>query len=618
VLDAAAQLWGCVHMAITTGLEGTAIELVELPDFELSPNARFSSRREAWGALGHLVGPSQQVLRISMSLCPDCVEEHKWDTMKIPSVIYEEKGEVWLTKECREHGVTTDKYWEDTGMYLEAERNKDSGLTLANPHVDFKASKIDCPRHCGLCVKHKSHTGLGNIVVTNRCDLACWYCFFYAKEGEPIYEPTMEQIRKMLRKMRDEKPVGANAVQITGGEPTVREDILEIVKMAREEGYEHVQLNSDGINLSRKPELAAQVRASGSNVLYMSFDGVTAQTNGKNYYEAPFAIENARKAGLGIVLVPTVIGGVNDHQLGDILRWGMANIDTIRAVNFQPVSLVGRMPAKQRMAQRVTIPGCIKRIEAQTEGQITRQDFFTVPSTTKLTNFIEAMTGEDKYRLSIHFACGAGTYVFPDGKGGFIPVTRFIDVQGVFEWLDGLATEINQSRFKKAARAKAGAEVLLKMGKFIDDDKLPPGLSIRKILWEAFMTGTYDGLKEFHYKSMFIGFMHFMDPYNYDVDRVERCDIHYAMPDGRVIPFCAFNVIPELYRDKVQRKYSVSAEEWEQTNGKKLASDKFKRNYTEEYKRQIQEIYLKALGRPPAQKPGAAPKPVTGLPVASC
>jgi len=72
--------------------------------------------------------------------------------------------------------------------------------------------------------------------------------------------------------------------------------------------------------------------------------------------------------------------------------------------------------------------------------------------------------------------------------------------------------------------------------------------------------------------------MHFQDPYNYDVERVERCGIHYTMPDGRIIPFCAFNVLPEIYRDKVQREYAISAKEWEDKTGKKLADDKYKRD----------------------------------------
>ena len=85
--------------------------------------------------------------------------------------------------------------------------------------------------------------------------------------------------------------------------------------------------------------------------------------------------------------------------------------------------------------------------------------------------------------------------------------------------------------------------------------------------------GDYKALGEFHYRALFLGMMHFQDKYNYDVERVKRCVIHYVMPDGRIVPFCAFNVLPELYRDVVQKKYSISIEEWERTTGKRLADD---------------------------------------------
>jgi len=62
--------------------------------------------------------------------------------------------------------------------------------------------------------------------------------------------------------------------------------------------------------------------------------------------------------------------------------------------------------------------------------------------------------------------------------------------------------------------------------------------------------------------------MHFMDLYNYDVERVMRCNIHYLMPDGRIIPFCTFNVLNEVYRDYVQKKYMFTLDEWIKMKGK--------------------------------------------------
>lgn len=72
--------------------------------------------------------------------------------------------------------------------------------------------------------------------------------------------------------------------------------------------------------------------------------------------------------------------------------------------------------------------------------------------------------------------------------------------------------------------------------------------------------------------------MHFMDPYLYDQMRVERCDIHYAMPDGRIVPFCSFNVLPEIYRDKVQKQYSIPVQEFKKLFPQYDLSYKYKRN----------------------------------------
>ncbi|MBI4176313.1 MAG: radical SAM protein [Candidatus Aenigmarchaeota archaeon] len=526
-------------------------------------------------------GETVQVLKFHQSLCPGCVDDEKWTDMKIDCITYVKDNKVWMIKNCPEHGKTKEVYWADWEMYKKAERFQDPGIKILNPNIDKSQFEIDCPTDCGLCVEHESHTGLGNVVLTNRCDLTCWYCFFYAKEGEPIYEPTLDQIKFMLRRMRNVKPIGANAVQLTGGEPTLREDLIDIVKAAHEIGYDHVQLNTNGINLSMKPELAMKLKEAGSHVLYMSFDGMTPQTNPKNYWEAQGAMDSCRKAGIGIVLVPTVIGGVNDHELGDIIRFGMGNIDVIRSVNFQPVSLVGRMPEKLRKEQRITIPGSIKRIEEQTDGQIGREHWFPVPCAKQVTDFIEALKQEPKYRLSIHFACGMATYAFKDNDK-MIPLTKFFDVEGFFDYLGELTRELNSSRHRSIRKYVVLSKLLVNMRKYVDNSQKPKNLKFMRMLMGAMQGGNYHGLADFHHNSLFVGMMHFQDPYNWDIDRIHKCDIHYATPDGRIMPFCTFNVIPELYRDRIQRKFSIPAAEWEKKTGKKLIDDKHHRKLTPE------------------------------------
>lgn len=564
----------------------------EIDIVSVSPYVKNFTQQRKEKLVSLLKNEKVHLLKFHQSLCPGCVDESKFSRMKIDALTYVQNNKVWQIKQCKEHGVFKEVSWSDWEMYKRAEKFQDPGIKILNPHVDKNEFDINCPSDCGLCAEHESHTGLGNIVVTNRCDLTCWYCFFYAKEGEEIYEPTLDQMKFMLRRMYDIKPVGANSVQFTGGEPTLREDLVDIVAAAKEIGYEHVQLNTNGVNLSRDPELAVRLEKAGVSNLYMSFDGMTPQTNPKNYWEARAALDNCYKAKIGVVLVPTVIGGINDHELGDIIRFASGNIHVVRSVNFQPVSLVGRMPDKLRKKQRITIPGAIKRIEEQTDGQIGREDFFPVPCAKQITDFIEAVKQEPKYRLSIHFQCGMATYVFKDGEK-LIPLPRFFDIEGFFEYLGELTRDINNAKLRKVRTYWSLMKLATKINSFVDNEQKPKNLNFAKILAGAVGGGNYHGLAEFHNNSLFIGMMHFQDPYNWDIDRIHKCDIHYAVPDGRVLPFCTFNVIPELYRDKIQRKFSISAAEWEKKTGKKLASDRYHRNLTKEQMQKISQSFDK-------------------------
>jgi len=564
--------------------------------FLISPNSGMS-KEEGEQFVKALIKRGEKPVRVTLSLCPACADENKWLEMRIPALVFEKNSEILIRKKCKKHGVFEEKYWEDSEFYYRARHFADNGLILENPQIAKDPKEVICPLNCGLCAKHKSHTALANIAVTNRCDLSCWYCFFYQRQNQPVYEPSLEQIRKMLRVLRSEKPVPSNAIQLTGGEPSVRKDIVSIVKMCREEGFEHVQFNTNGINFSKNPKLAREVIEAGANVIYLSFDGVSPKTNTKNYYEIPAALENIRKAkNAGVVFVPTVINGVNTGEIGDILRYAAANIDVVRGVNFQPVSMVGMMPKNHREKQRITIPRTLKLIEEQTNGEIEMNDFYPVPCVKPITDLVEAIRAKAQYRLSTHFACGAGTYVFMDGKK-FVPITRFIDVEALFEYLEQLAVRLRNSKAKGLSKVVESGKLLYNINSFIDARKQPKGLDLGKLITKALIAGSYDGLKEFHYRSLFVGMMHFQDPYNYDVDRVERCAIHYALPDGRVVPFCAYNVLPNLYRDKTNREFSTPAGEWEEKNKQKLKDDKYVRKLTTEKKLAIDKHYREMIGK---------------------
>ncbi len=530
-----------------------------------------------------------KVLRETTSVCPECLA-------LLPARVFEDGGKIWISRSCDKHGETRELYWGDARMYELASQYAHDGKGTAAPEVAFDGAR--CPFECGLCKRHKSHTALANLVVTNRCDLACWYCFFYRKRGERVYEPSLAQIRKMLRSLKKQEPVACTAIQLTGGEPTLREDLIEIVRLCKREGFEHVQLNTNGIRLSRDIELVKRLREAGVGTLYLSFDGVTPQTNPKNHWEIPAVLENCRIARIGVVLVPTLIRGVNDREIGEMIRFACDNIDVVRGINFQPVSIVGMVPQRERSRMRLTIPDAILEIEKQTRDEIARFDFFPVPCVSSITHLVEALSGKPQYELSAHFACGAATYVFKDENGKIIPVTRFIDVPELFKTLERAAEEVRGGKNKTLAKL----ELAYAVRKLVNDERKPRKLEATRILSDVLLKGSYDGLREFHHNSLFIGMMHFMDLYNYDVERVERCCIHYAMPDGRVVPFCAFNVLPQQYRDSVQKKYSVSRAQWEKKHKRKLSEDA--------YKRKLPERELAAAPQPPlaAVRTGSAGK----------
>lgn len=274
----------------------------------------------------------------------------------------------------------------------------------------------------------------------------------------------------------------------------------------------------------------------------------------------PDAIRSYRAADLPTVLVPTLIGGHNLDEIGDILRFAAANADIVRGVNFQPVSLVGRMPPHKREEQRVTIPDAIHAIDEQTGGTIPPDAWYPIPSVLPVSEFAETWNGEPLYELSNHFACGMATYVYLDGQD-LVPITDFFDV-GPF--LDGLReiADTYEAPLTSWQKAKVGGRLLWELHQTVDTTAEPSDVHLSRWLLESLTAGTYDGLVEFHRNALFLGMMHFMDPYNYDVDRVRQCDIHYAMPDGRVVPFCAYNVLPNRYRDAVHDTHSVPASDW--------------------------------------------------------
>jgi uncharacterized radical SAM superfamily Fe-S cluster-containing enzyme len=491
-------------------------------------------------------GGTIMVIKKTKSLCPDCLQI-------IDAEVDEDKDRVKIIKECLVHGKFENTYWSSDEIYKNAVEYDHKGEGIENPQTVLNG---ECPSNCGLCPEHESHTILGLIDVTNRCNMKCPVCFANAAVSKSLYEPTYEEIRGMLQNLRNNQPVSTPAIQYAGGEPTVRKDIVDLIKLAKEEGFTHTQIATNGIKLAKNPNLARDLKEAGLNTVYLQFDGITEEPyikiRNRDLLSTKLeAIENCRKVDLGIVLVPTLIKGINDQQVGNIIRFAIDNIDIIRGINFQPVSFAGRTPADEVEEQRVTIPDFEKLVEEQTESKIKVEDFYPASSVVPISEFVAAIEGKEQVTFTCHPHCGAATYIFIDNDK-IIPVTQFIDVDRLFGLLTKSAEDIEKGGL--TGKAKTIARATVGLPKTIDTSKAPESVDIKKILTSVFKERSYSALGDFHKKSLLIACMHFMDPWNFDQDRVRRCVIHYAVPDGRIIPFCSMNT---LYRQEIEKKFAV-------------------------------------------------------------
>ena len=430
-------------------------------------------------------------IKDTKSLCPECGKP-------LDAEVFDEDGKVFIKKTCDEHGEFVNTYWSNDEIYNRVNNYEPSITSVENPCVE---GVTDCPANCGLCSKHETSTVLGLIDVTNRCNLRCPVCFANAAASGRLFEPTQDEIRQMLRNLRNLKPNPTPAIQYAGGEPTVRKDIVELVEMAKEEGFTHVQIATNGLKL---------------------------------------------------------IKGVNDHQVGEIIKFAFDHNENIYGVNFQPVSFAGRTPADQVESQRITIPDFVQIIEDQTDGEVKTTDFYPPSSVEPVANFIGALDGEKpRVTLNCHQHCGIATYIFREktegpGKDKLIPINRFIDVDGLFEKLTEFSDRLNEGGFGIKKRVLASATTSLP--KLIHTKDAPENLDIKRILLNVFTKRSYSALGDFSKDAMLISCMHFMDPFNFDEDRVKKCVIHYATPDGRIIPFCTYN---SMYREGVEEEFST-------------------------------------------------------------
>ncbi len=497
--------------------------------------------------------PIQPVLRrlprTVETLCPVC-------SAVVLGRYFVEDGAVHIEKTCPAHGHFRDCVNSDALL-----QSKAAWWTFEEPAGPSRPGRTEgqrCPSDCGLCRQHQSTACLAQIDLTSRCNMHCPVCFADAGAGDFVYEPTYAQVVELLSVFRDMGPYPATAVQFTGGEPTVHPRFLEIVAKSRQMGFSHIQVATNGLRMT-EPDFAAAAAEAGLHTLYLQFDGVGPEPyrltrNYPGIWEKKLAcIENCRRLDLKVCLVPTIIKGVNDDQVGEIFRFAVENVDVVSGISYQPVSFSGRTDPTELAARRYTL-GDLAHDIAEASGASPLRDMYPLSMVVPLAQFLQAVTGDAKIRPSCHPDCAFGTYflVSPDGQA--YPFPQVVDVEGMFTDMNRLARRLDgKSRLSWLDRMA----ILRMFRRHFRRGAAPPGLDVKKFVRS--LQGLLDksvgrGAGERNtYKTLLCAGMHFQDRYNYDVQRTKRCVILYSTPEG-VFPFCSYNCGPE-YRHYVERKH---------------------------------------------------------------
>ncbi len=300
------------------------------------------------------------------SLCPHCLR-------RIPARRIFEDGALYLEKNCPEHGALDKVLLWKNDPYPYEKWNRSSNRAGSNAELlPEDGNTRGCPYECGICANHRQATCTAILEVTHRCNIACPVCFAASRRIADA-DPELNQIQEMLQAVRH---TGICPIQLSGGEPTLRDDLPEIVALARKIGFDHVQVNTNGIRLAQDADYGQALKDAGTTDFFIQFDGLTddVYTRIRGAELLPLklrALERCAELKIGVILVPTLVRNCNENQIGSIIRFAKKWIPTVKGVHFQPMAYLGRYPASPRNEDRILIPEILNAIEEQTAGELT-------------------------------------------------------------------------------------------------------------------------------------------------------------------------------------------------------------------------------------------------------
>ena len=544
------------------------------------------------------------------SLCPRCVSEVRaeilsgdvdWKVLiegnpgEIKASIVEEDGKILMRKDCPKHGRFEDVMSHDPAFFRR--------LETLYPGRDFVIPKDGLHEHGTSSIKYGRGAVL-TIDLTNRCNMMCNPCFMDANQVGYVHELEWEEVQKLLDDAASIKPRRQLSVQFSGGEPTLSPHFLPAIRYARQLGYFSVQCATNGIRFAQDENFAREAGEAGLRFAYLQFDGVGNEHNEHrkvgNLYDVKLrAIENLHKHGVDVTLVVTIVNGINNDQVGDIIRFAIENIDKVTCVAFQPVSFTGRdedIDDETRAKQRYTLSHLAHDVKDQAGIGEPMRDWYPLSASGPFSDLKDLLGGLESewgaFKCGCHPNCGIGTLMLVEPKTKkAVTVPSILDVDRLLsdikvdhglrpdEVLDG-APDGPVGDAQPAARRHSGGSEPWKVAQIMD------GHTGGRLGFSA--------KKRDSWRVLFIGGMWFQDLFNYDFRRTEMCIIPYATQMGE-ISFCAYNtgvgwrkIIEEMFQ-------TASLAEWYKKNGR-------------------HEVYARGRNVPLPVLPGQT-VPLPGLPI---
>lgn len=445
----------------------------------------------------------------TQSVCTTCLRQ-------VEAKIVFKDERVYMDKWCPVHGTERVLMADDVGYYRLCRE-----VFVKPPEMPQRFAtpmRHSCPYDCGLCPDHMQHSCLAVVEITDHCNLRCPTC--YAASGpERLTHRSFDEVLAMLDAVVASEGQ-ADVVQISGGEPTLHPRLFDILDAAKARPIRHLMLNTNGIRIAQEPGFAERLAAYAPGFeVYLQFDSLQREPLMDLRRIRQDALDRLNALKLSTTLVMTVKRGINDEEIGEVIRFAAAQ-PCVRGVTLQPVQDAGRTEAYDPAQHRLTVSEIRRRIVEQS-GLFTAEDVVPVPC--------------NPDTLAMAYAVRAGSGEEANGIAGLQPLTRFLDPRTLVEAAGNTIVferdpQLKDQVFKLFSTnhsPESQASCLSELMCCLPQIAAPEGLDYSKVFR--------------------VLIVQFMDARGLDIRALKKSCIHMAQPDGRMVPFESHNI---FYRDE--------------------------------------------------------------------